>query len=1030
MYRVLCIDDEPDLLQIAKLFLERSKEFSVDVFTSAQDALNSGKVQSCDAIVADYQMPVMDGIVFLKAVRELDQEVPFILFTGRGREEVVIEAINNGADFYMQKGGAPSVQFAELAHKLRQAIARRQAERSLVESEKRLSDIINFLPDATFAIDQSGTVIAWNRAIEEMTGIPASDMIGKGNYEYGIPFYGIRRPILVDLIFESDENISRFYSNITRDGSTLTAETDLPQPKGKQIHVLAKASPLYNRQGVIAGAIESIRDVTQRERDAERLARKTKTLSIINKIIQTSTLRHSVDDPIKTVLHSALDLLHFQAGGVYFVDDELKTARIVYSENLSPDFLCEVDNVDISQPPYEALFCRGQPVVTENLDTVLPRAAVASGFCSVASIPIMSQDIVIGALNVASTKRAVVSPDDLDVLVTIGQELGNALTRMKAEIALRESEENLRNIVENAPEAIYIQTNLRFRYLNKAALRLFGATSADQLLGEYTYDRIHPACHEVIRERVKSLTVDLQPVGQLEEVYLRLDGTPVDVEVTAVPFQYRGEHGALIMFRDITERKKSQEYLRESEERYRGLFENTSVAVFRTRLDGSIETVNPAFARLLGYETPEEVISVVPDIRKIYLFPGLRDTLWGILADQGAAKDFELALRRKNGSTVWVSVNVRAIRSDGNGEVIGLDGLAVDITEQKNAEAALRQSEERFRSLIESSPVPVALSREGCIVYTNSALASLIGITDPGSLQGRNLLDFIAPECRDQAAGYLTARQRGEAVPKSYEAIGLRADGTRFPYEINVALIHLSDGPVVMAFIADITGRKQAEQAIRDSNRKINLLTSITRHDVANQVAILRGFAKIAEMNNPDPATTYHLGKIDAAASTILRQIEFTKTYQELGMHEAAWIGIEGIVRKLNPESARLISTCRDIEIFADPMLEKVFFNLVDNAVRHGERVTEIRVCCEQDKDGMVIVVCDDGIGVPDERKKIIFEHGYGTHTGFGLFLAREILAITGITIEETGVSGKGARFEMRVPPDGFRFAVKTKPTG
>ena len=125
-------------------------------------------------------MPGMDGIAFLKAVRERFGDIPFILFTGRGREEVVIEAINNGADSYLQKGGDPEAQFAELAHRIRQAVRRKQAERSLQDSERRLSDIIDFLPDATFAIDRSGQVIAWNRAIEEMTGIPAGEMLGKG----------------------------------------------------------------------------------------------------------------------------------------------------------------------------------------------------------------------------------------------------------------------------------------------------------------------------------------------------------------------------------------------------------------------------------------------------------------------------------------------------------------------------------------------------------------------------------------------------------------------------------------------------------------------------------------------------------------------------------------------------------------------------------------------------------------------------------------------------------------------------------
>ena len=290
MDRILYVDDEPSLLEITKLFLEETNDLSVDVDISAQHALNSIGKQSYDAIISDYQMPEMDGIAFLKSVRSRFGDIPFILFTGRGREEIVIEAINNGADFYLQKGGDPTAQFAELAHKVRQAIARRKAEFSRIESEKRLADIINFLPDATFAIDRSGNVIAWNRAIEEMTGVTSADMLGKGEYEYAIPFYGSRRPVLIDLISEPEEKIAKYYSNIILEGTMLTAESDLPHPKGNRIHVMAKASPLYNRQGEIVGAIESIRNITGLKNAEEGLLRAQKDWETIFRAIGHPTI--------------------------------------------------------------------------------------------------------------------------------------------------------------------------------------------------------------------------------------------------------------------------------------------------------------------------------------------------------------------------------------------------------------------------------------------------------------------------------------------------------------------------------------------------------------------------------------------------------------------------------------------------------------------------------------------------------------------------------------------------------------------
>jgi PAS domain S-box-containing protein len=148
---------------------------------------------------------------------------------------------------------------------------RKQAEKALKESERRFADIIDFLPDATLVVNNEGTVIAWNRAIEEMTGVKASDIVGKGNYAYAIAIYGERRPILLDLIFYDDPDVKKHYRHLRKEGSTFTAETVLTPPNAGERIVWMKASPLYDKDGRIAGAIESIRDITERKRAEEEL---------------------------------------------------------------------------------------------------------------------------------------------------------------------------------------------------------------------------------------------------------------------------------------------------------------------------------------------------------------------------------------------------------------------------------------------------------------------------------------------------------------------------------------------------------------------------------------------------------------------------------------------------------------------------------------------------------------------------------------------------------------------------------------
>jgi PAS domain S-box-containing protein len=178
MISVLYVDDEEVLLEIGKIFLEKSRQFHVDTLTSAHEALNLLKSKSYDAIVSDYQMPGMDGIAFLKSIRAEFPELPFIIFTGKGREEVVIEAFDNGADFYLQKGGEPIAQFTELGHKITAAVRRRQAEKALQESETHYRNVVEdqtefisrFLPDGTHVFVNDAYCRYFNKKREDILG--------------------------------------------------------------------------------------------------------------------------------------------------------------------------------------------------------------------------------------------------------------------------------------------------------------------------------------------------------------------------------------------------------------------------------------------------------------------------------------------------------------------------------------------------------------------------------------------------------------------------------------------------------------------------------------------------------------------------------------------------------------------------------------------------------------------------------------------------------------------------------------------
>ncbi|MFA5296503.1 MAG: HAMP domain-containing sensor histidine kinase [Methanoregulaceae archaeon] len=218
------------------------------------------------------------------------------------------------------------------------------------------------------------------------------------------------------------------------------------------------------------------------------------------------------------------------------------------------------------------------------------------------------------------------------------------------------------------------------------------------------------------------------------------------------------------------------------------------------------------------------------------------------------------------------------------------------------------------------------------------------------------------------------------------------------------------------------TERKRAEGALLLAKKKITLLGNITRHDIQNQLMVILGNIALARVDVTDPAMEEPLREIETATKTIRSQLDFGRVYQEIGSHGSQWQQIAEIISLADvPKGITLETDLRDVSVYADPMLPKVFFNLLDNSVKHGEHTTRIRVSQEQRQNGMIITWEDDGTGIPAGEKEWIFEHGVGKDTGLGLFVIHEILAITGITIRETGEPGKGARFELLVPAGAYR---------
>jgi signal transduction histidine kinase len=256
-------------------------------------------------------------------------------------------------------------------------------------------------------------------------------------------------------------------------------------------------------------------------------------------------------------------------------------------------------------------------------------------------------------------------------------------------------------------------------------------------------------------------------------------------------------------------------------------------------------------------------------------------------------------------------------------------------------------------------------------------------------------------------------------------------EGHEMFIEIRPARITGTDGTLkgFQGVAADITGRKRTEKALRQANRQLNLLSSVTRHDVLNNISIILGFLALTSTNVDDPQMAGYLKEIESATKAIRSQIEFTRVYQDLGTHEPQWIELDSVIlHLLVPATVTLDVDPGGYQVYADPMFEKVFQNLLDNSIRHGEHVTSIQVSHYKTGGELVIVWEDNGTGIPAPVKEKIFERGFGDNTGFGLFLIREILMMTGMAIRENGEPGKGARFEITVPQGGYLAKEEGEP--
>ncbi|MFA6225508.1 MAG: PAS domain S-box protein [Methanoregula sp.] len=346
------------------------------------------------------------------------------------------------------------------------------------------------------------------------------------------------------------------------------------------------------------------------------------------------------------------------------------------------------------------------------------------------------------------------------------------------------------------------------------------------------------------------------------------------------------------------------------------------------------------------------------------------------------------------------------------------------ISEHRKIEKALIVSEAKYRALVENiTEVIFTLNDQNLIMYVSPAIKNLSG-NDPSELLGPPIQEYGSNEDIVPFEKGLERNRRGVFEPFEFRFLTKNLS----PRWVQVSGKTLPGKEAVSGFygvIADIHERKRMEDALRHANKQIILLTSITRHDILNGITKMRLSLDLVKSETRDEKLLNFFEQQESIITSIQHQINFTRDYQNIGLRPPKW---KDIVDRFHAAVATVplgkISVSVDIkniEVFTDNLIERVFANLIENSLEHGVKTTTIRFFSEPQGRDLILVYEDDGIGIPAEEKELVFEHTRRGRISYGLFFSREVLAITGLSIKETGETGKGTRFEILLPEGLYR---------
>jgi len=567
--------------------------------------------------------------------------------------------------------------------------------KKLVEEEiKKHRDMIENLDIGYFSVDMNGLVTYANNAFKKIGGFSSTqELIG-----FKAPNFWV-----------NPKDRQKYIKKLMADGFIQNYTINAQKKSGERISVEINAHLNRNANNEPIEIEGTFIDVTEKKKFEQNLKRQTKKVEILNKIILTANKAKNFDTMIREIFDLTLDLMDFDGGGVYIADYDNNVANLIYFRNLSHDFVDSIKECPLDIEPYKTLFYKAEPIFSENWHLNDPVFAEKSGLLSLAVIPILSKEEVIGALNVALKKRFVFSEEEKDILEYIGHEIGIIIAKMKMEEELKnhrdhleqlveartkelgESEEKFRLAFENAADAIFWADPRSGLIINcnKMAETLL-ERKKEEIIGTHQ-STLHPLDKKEYYTNMFEEYIKTKGYFKEDATIITKSGTITPVSIVASLTVISGEPIIQGSFRDMTARKKMEETLRESEEKWRSITEYSTDYIMKLDLDSNILFIN----HTIPSQTIEEVIGKLIYNFMLEKFHKPVKACFERVLQSGKPDVYYTDFTDPDGIISYFEARVGPMLK--SGKIIGFTVSSTDITTRKIAEEKLRNAMENLK---------------------------------------------------------------------------------------------------------------------------------------------------------------------------------------------------------------------------------------------------------------------------------------------------------------------------------------------